>query len=58
MKDELKGLQVKSDHLKYKKVMQHSSVPLLALVGYTNAGKTALANICTGAELESRDLLF
>lgn len=30
----------------------------MALVGYTNAGKTALANLCTGAELESKDLLF
>ena len=30
----------------------------MALVGYTNAGKSALANLCTGAGLESDNLLF
>lgn len=33
-------------------------MPLIGLIGYTNAGKTALMNLCTGSELESRDLLF
>jgi len=31
---------------------------MVALVGYTNAGKSALTNICTGAGLESDNLLF
>jgi len=30
----------------------------VALVGYTNAGKSALTNLCTGAGLESDNLLF
>lgn len=30
----------------------------MALIGYTNAGKSALTNLCTGAELESENLLF
>lgn len=33
-------------------------MPLIALIGYTNAGKTALINLCTGSSLESKDLLF
>ena len=28
------------------------------MIGYTNAGKSALTNICTGSYLESKDLLF
>ena len=32
--------------------------PTVALVGYTNAGKTTLFNALSGAELEAKDLLF
>ena len=35
-----------------------SSIKKVAVVGYTNAGKSALTNLCTGAELESENLLF
>jgi GTPase len=28
------------------------------LIGYTNAGKSALTNLCTGSELESENKLF
>ena len=28
------------------------------MIGYTNAGKSALTNYCTGSEIESRNLLF
>jgi GTP-binding protein HflX len=33
-------------------------VPVIALVGYTNAGKTALMNLIAGSSLESEDMLF
>jgi GTPase len=33
-------------------------MPLIALVGYTNAGKTALINLIAGCRLESEDRLF
>ena len=33
-------------------------MPVIALVGYTNAGKSAIANLTTGATLESEDRLF
>jgi GTP-binding protein HflX len=35
-----------------------SSIPTFALVGYTNAGKTALMNSMAGTKLESEDKLF
>jgi GTP-binding protein HflX len=35
-----------------------ASVPTVALVGYTNAGKTTLFNALTGAEAEASDALF
>ena len=35
-----------------------SGVPVVALVGYTNAGKTTLLNRLTGAELTAADQLF
>ena len=41
-----------------KKQARHRSMPIIALVGYTNAGKTALMNMCSGANLESEDRLF
>jgi GTP-binding protein HflX len=32
--------------------------PIVAIVGYTNAGKSTLLNTLTGANVESRDMLF
>eukprot|EP01066_Platyproteum_vivax_P010607 Platyproteum_vivax@DN4767_c0_g1_i2.p1 len=37
---------------------RRSTLPTIALVGYTNAGKTALMNYLTDSELVERDLLF
>lgn len=33
-------------------------MPCIALVGYTNAGKSAIINMTTGSHLESEDRLF
>ena len=55
---QLEQLRLRADHEKFKKEQTHQTLPLIGLIGYTNAGKTALMNLCTGAELESRDLLF
>src|SRR5690606_5707407 len=41
-----------------RKERLRSELPLIALVGYTNAGKTTLFNVLTGAELEAKDQLF
>ena len=37
---------------------QDRSDPVISLVGYTNAGKSTLLNLLTGAEVEVRDKLF
>ena len=37
---------------------QHQQVPSVALVGYTNAGKSTLLNVLTNAEIYTADQLF
>jgi GTP-binding protein HflX len=41
-----------------RKERLRAEVPSVALVGYTNAGKTTLFNALAGAQLEARDQLF
>jgi GTP-binding protein HflX len=41
-----------------RKERARAEVPTVALVGYTNAGKTTLFNMLSGAELVARDQLF
>lgn len=41
-----------------KKQQKHNSTPLIAVVGYTNAGKSALINLCCDTDFESQDRLF
>jgi GTP-binding protein HflX len=36
----------------------HQAVPLVALVGYTNAGKSTIFNALTGASVDARDQVF
>ena len=37
---------------------QKAELPLVAIVGYTNAGKSTLLNTLTGAGIEANDRLF
>lgn len=41
-----------------RQVRRRSQTPTVALVGYTNAGKTTLFNALSGAELAAKNLLF
>jgi GTP-binding protein HflX len=42
----------------YRKRRRQSGIPVVALVGYTNAGKSTLLNALSGAEVYAADQLF
>jgi GTPase len=42
----------------YRKRRRQSGVPIVALVGYTNAGKSTLINALSGADIYAADQLF
>ncbi|MCD6034493.1 MAG: GTPase HflX [Rickettsiales bacterium] len=42
----------------HRKTRRDTPYPIIALVGYTNAGKSTLFNRLTGAEVLAKDLLF
>ena len=50
--------QVRQRRAQLRERRQKSSVPTVALVGYTNAGKTTLFNVLTRAGAEVSDALF
>jgi GTP-binding protein HflX len=56
LKDELK--QVHSQRELYRQQRRLAGVPIVALVGYTNAGKSTLLNALSGAGVLAADVLF
>jgi len=50
--------QVRRTRLLHRSARQRVPFPVVALVGYTNAGKSTLFNAMTGAEVIARDQLF
>ncbi len=53
---ELKEIENHRSVLREKRL--ESKIPVIALVGYTNAGKSTLLNILTGADVLAEDKLF
>lgn len=41
-----------------RRTRQKSGVPVVALIGYTNVGKSSLVNALTGSEIGAADMLF
>ena len=52
------AVQVREDRAQHRVNRAKTSVPVLALVGYTNAGKSCLMNQLTLADVLSEDALF
>ncbi len=50
--------QVKRHRKTNRKQRDQNHIPVLAIVGYTNAGKSTLLNTLTGAEILAEDKLF
>ena len=56
LKDELE--KVSKHRMQYRNMRKKSQIPVIALVGYTNAGKSTLLNRLTRADVEVADKLF
>ena len=50
--------KVRSQRVQSAKQRGKSAIPVISLVGYTNAGKSTLFNLLTGAEVYAADKLF
>ncbi len=50
--------EVRQHRLRYRQRRRQAALPVVALVGYTNAGKSTLLNALTGANVYAADQLF
>jgi GTPase len=50
--------QLQAHRARIRQQRQQQDIPVLALVGYTNAGKSTLLNVLTNAEVYTADQLF
>ena len=62
-RDRIAALRRRLEHVKGTRAVmraerERAALPTVALVGYTNAGKSTLLNALTGAEVGVRDRLF
>lgn len=57
-RESLVAQQVQQCREQYRRSRAELAVPLIALVGYTNAGKSCLMNALTSAGVFSEDALF
>ncbi len=62
-RDRIAALRKRLEHVKGTRAVmraerERAALPAVALVGYTNAGKSTLLNALTGAEVSVRDRLF
>ncbi|MGB3637225.1 MAG: GTPase HflX [Rivularia sp. (in: cyanobacteria)] len=56
LQKEVNQLQAHRERLRQRR--QHQEIPTIAIVGYTNAGKSTLLNALTNAEVYTADQLF